>query len=460
MDKQRTLVLGLNQDLERALKDKEKYRKKLRDHLDSVPPIPTPAPKVAASQPRAASGSPAVSEESADLPIQRQDLERSTHKGAEGAVPSGVFVGNTPAGNAPPLAVDSRLVQHERENDWVRSKAKAVGPGHAHKATSSSDIGVCGPTRVVPSVAPIRTNNLTSSIQTDRSADPSQTSPSGGSVVSPTTSFTAKRSQAGPTKSYQHPSLALIESTPTGNDVERMTPPRKAPPAPLDLGQPKRDIPAQITFGPEDHSGSDYDEGMEVDELPALERGRKKTREDDDREREAALLKEKQDRSRSQREKTSKSRTGKSKSQDHGKVVQPQNVPIPSAIKALSPDLTPAGASSFLSPPTSLAGVLSPTDDRNDSTTTERTITMKPMSPGLPLSPRPSHRPMNPPTPRLPRDSAGPSTTSPPLSPRGGFVGLPLSPRAPRQPIPLPPNTPMSLASPKSPNMEAVGETL
>lgn len=456
VDKQRTLVLGLNQDLERALKDKEKYRKKLREHLERIPPVPTSAPKATGSQARAASRSPAPSEASADLPIQRQSLERNIHADPPSTALSDVSGVHAVDEEEAPLSGNVTTTHDGSKDNWVRSKTRVMGPKHAHKSTSSSDVGVFGPTRIVPSVAPIQTNDMVPSSQKEVLESPSQTSPSIRPVVSPTTSFTAKRSQPFSAKAFNGPTLALIESTPPGNDVERMTPPRKAPPAPLDLAQPKRDTPTQVQFGPEDHSGSDYDEDMEADELPAFERGRKKTREDDDREREAALLKEKQDRSRSLREKSSKSRTssGKPKSQDNGKNVLPQNVPIPSSIKAFSPDLTPASASGFLSPPTSLAGVLSPADTRIGSSTTERIVPMTPMSPGLPLSPRPNHRPLNPPTPRLPRDVAGPSAVSPPLSPRNGFVGLPLSPRAPRQPIPLPPHTPISLASPKPPNLE------
>lgn len=41
VDKQRAMILGLNKDLERALKDKDRYRKKLKEQLGVVPPMPT-----------------------------------------------------------------------------------------------------------------------------------------------------------------------------------------------------------------------------------------------------------------------------------------------------------------------------------------------------------------------------------------------------------------------------------
>ncbi|KAF3916688.1 hypothetical protein ABW20_dc0105651 [Dactylellina cionopaga] len=41
VDKQRSMILSLNRDLEKAMKDKERYRKKLKEQLSAVPPLPT-----------------------------------------------------------------------------------------------------------------------------------------------------------------------------------------------------------------------------------------------------------------------------------------------------------------------------------------------------------------------------------------------------------------------------------
>ncbi|KAF3282888.1 hypothetical protein TWF970_001620 [Orbilia oligospora] len=43
VDKQRSMILSLNRDLEKAMKDKERYRKKLKEQLSAVPPLPTGA---------------------------------------------------------------------------------------------------------------------------------------------------------------------------------------------------------------------------------------------------------------------------------------------------------------------------------------------------------------------------------------------------------------------------------
>ena len=452
VDKQRSLVLGLNQDLERALKDKEKYQRKLKEHLDKVPPLPSALPQVSVSRSRAASGSPAPSEASADLPIQRQSEERAIPLALRETGPA--FDLRTDSrdegNNALPSATPTGL--NEADN-WVRSKARAAGPKHSHKTTSSSDVGVLGPTRSAPPVIPIQTNTLRSLNTSDLPGSPSQDSETAKPSMPAANSFTAKRAQPFTAKPLNVPALALVEPSPVGNDLERMTPPRKAPPAPLDLGQPKGEESSQPRYGPDDHSGSEYEDNADGEALANFERGRKKTREDDDREREV-LIKEKEARSRSKKEKGSKSRTGSVKSafKEISNALEPQPTPMPPSIKGLSPEPAPAGASTFLSQPKSLASVLSPPTTRDGSgLTTERIISTQPMSPGLPLSPRPNHRPINPPTPRMPRDVTGTNMASPSLSPRPGFIGLPLSPRAPRQPIPLPPHTPMSLVSPTPP---------
>lgn len=459
MDKQRSLVLGLNQDLEKALKDKEKYRQELKKHLDKVPPIPSMTHKAPVPQPRDASHSPVPSEASTDLPIQRQSLEYTILRESEGdGSPTGTLTDRKDQDQDQDQDEEKHQKQllsstpavSEEADDWVRSKPQAGGSNHSHKATSSSDLGVLGPVKAAHVVTAIQTNGLGPSAQKDTPEGPSQISQAVRPVVSPTASFTAKRSQPFFAKAFNGPTLALIESTPPGDDIERMTPPRKAPPAPLHLGQPKPDEQAQHQIRSDEHSGSDYDEDIEVDELPALDRGRKKTREADDREREAAMLKEKQDRSSSKKEKGSKPPADVYKPgvKDNGITAQPEETPVPASIKTLSRQPTATGTADFLSPLASLVGVLSPSGGLKGPVTTERVMTMTPMSPGLPLSPRPNHRPMNPPTPRMPRDGTGMSLGSPPLSPRNAFPGLPHSPRVSKQPIPFPPNTPMSLASP------------
>ncbi|KAL8665767.1 MAG: hypothetical protein Q9168_007632 [Polycauliona sp. 1 TL-2023] len=436
VDKQRTLVLGLNQDLERALKDKERYRKKLKEHLAPIPPVPNGTVPNVGVHAREDSQSP-PGDYSDETPIQRS-RERDT-------------VILDPRKTTPESSVIPEGSAESNKSPEVSTEGQNIASTSSHPSVATSHSGITTKDR---SVARIQTTNLDQikPKPADTSSIMAPMSQSIDAVVSPN-SFTAKRSLPFAQKPPPHPSLQLIESTPISSTNERgQFPSRKLPPAPLNLRHAQQDP----RYGPEDHSGSDYEENMDVDELPAFERGRKKTREEDDEEREAALLKEQSDRSRSEKSKGSKPPV----ESVQANASQPS---MPTAIKSLSPDHHPMpDGSGYLTTPASLANVLNPTDTRS-STIQKRTLAALPISPGLPVSPRPIDRPLKSPNPRMARDGPGAYGASPPLSPRNGFVGLPLSPRAPRQPIPMPPQTPMSLVSPaalafdtrKEPNAES-----
>ncbi len=157
-------------------------------------------------------------------------------------------------------------------------------------------------------------------------------------------------------------------------------------------------------------SDSDFDDILEVEEIePNSKRGRRKTREEDERDREVLAKKEAEMRSLSKKSKKSSSQPG-----------TPKAVAVPVALEEM-----PAG---FIVDQdiSSLAGFVD-----------LRAPAPSMLSAGLPSSPR-AARPLRSPL------------TSPPLSPLGvpGFPAAPLSPRPPRQPIPLPPNTPLQTPSP------------
>lgn len=454
VDKQRALLLGLNQDLERALKDKERYRRKLKEHLAQTLPVPNATTQAHTTTLRPASASPAPSESQDELPIQgssMQDPGSRTLRERKVGRKNEVDVHHNTVLEKPPEG--SSVISQDGPNG-IRHQIPSMNSEAVREPTSRNDNG--GPATVKPkhSVAPITTTGLSGSSQSGPQNNLSQISRASSTVVSPS-SFTAKRSQPLVQKPSEGPSLELSEPTPPDKVFERTLPAsRKLPPAPLNLHQPRRE-PAQASdLGPDDHSGSEYDDDLEVDEIPAFERGRKKTRADDDKEREIAVLKEQEGRSRSSKKGKGSKPPAENAAGNAAKINTSQQMPMPPTIKALSPEPTSLGGSSYLSAPTSLASVLNPPSDppeSNDTTNAMQTRSLSlslPLSPGLPLSPRPGDRPMNPPTPRFPRDVGGKPIASPPLSPRGGFVGLPLSPRAPRQTIPFPPNTPMSISSP------------
>ena len=425
VDKQRALVLGLNQDLDRALEDKERYRKRLKDHSSHAPFPPTNQSR----GPSHGHKSIVISSEPTgthdELPLQKNEPQEWVKDEGRGIETSSA---NTP--------------RSEQSMDQSTSARSRTSPKIDVQIPTPTDRSIDPPPgRAIP---PLQTSDLAGN-KPGGSLDSSPQS--AGNVVSPS-SFTAKRSN-NLQRSVAGPSFASTESTHFNAGDQSSLPSRKLPPAPLDLHKPKPNAVKPSDFGPEDHSDSEYEEKIEADELPSFGRGRKKTREEDDKEREVAVIKQQLERSQSKKDKHSKapSESAPAKTGGSHSSMKMQQAPMPLGIKSLSPPPTSGGVTGALSAPTSLAGVLSPPTNQQRRSSSEGKLMLAPLSPGLPLSPRPGDRPMNSPTPRMPRDSKTSSVISPPLSAR---TGLPLSPRAPRQPIPMPPQTPLSMLSPTS----------
>lgn len=148
---------------------------------------------------------------------------------------------------------------------------------------------------------------------------------------------------------------------------------RGRPPARLHLSSPADNIIVPVV------SGSDYDH--EENEIPNLDRGRRKTREQDDQDRETALQRE--------------------------VLAYPQN-----NISSLqSPGLV------------SRENALNPNSRSRHNlalSSNERSVDAMPLTPGLPLSPRPEDRPIGSPLPRMPRDvSSGSRLSNTGLHPTG-----------------------------------------
>ena len=443
VDKQRSLVIGLNKDLERALKDKERYRKKLKEHVAHVPPMPSTASRDLPEPPRNTSESPVFSDALGELPRQANNVGYTVPGAAAGIHDN----------------MERNADAHERSLH-LNPPGRTVA--HQPPQTPATDMQPepqdC-PKQPAPKIpaSPSGRESITSSVARGQVQEvagsaqfASQASPLMESKVSPTTSFTAKRSLPVLQKPPDHPALAFTEASPlVGNGNKSPPPPRKLPPAPLDLNRFDRPSPHLHHFSAEDHSGSDYDDILEVDEIPAFERGRRKTREDDDREREAAALKAQESRSVSKKNKAGKPAAEKPKSETADPSQPTPEVAVPQPVKQMVPQSPPELTAGFLSPPGSLAAALSAPAMEAASSIQQRILSAPPMSPGLPVSPRPGDRPLNSPLPRMPREGSHLTLASPPMSPRGGFPGLPLSPRAPKQLIPYPPNTPVSMISPE-----------
>lgn len=202
--------------------------------------------------------------------------------------------------------------------------------------------------------------------------------------------------------------------SPIGDGKSRFPHPnRKPPPAPLNLRQ--ADVPRPSSSSSD--SGSDYG-----DAIPTVGRGRRKTREQDDQDREAALQKDMFGSAGS----VGATQTRISHGSRDTTVTSPETVS-----KEFSTRSPPnVGDSSSLG---SMLGSRPPPA----SSLNGRSIAAMPMSPGLPLSPRPEDRPIGSPMPRMPRDMSS--------SMAAGYQapGLPLSPRMANHPMgfaSIPPN--------------------
>ena len=455
---QRSYVLGVGQDLEQvkrnleqtkidldqAVKEKERYRKRLEEHLGQAP---LRIDQGTTGSVRAISGSP---------PPARPPDERLVHnKKWQGPALRPALDSGRALEFEPEIARESkpnRLPSHiksvisESSRDMNPPKSTESTDTTTSKESSLSDTNSSANDDIVQTMLQIET---TASRHTRPSFtdSPMEISHTKAPVISPH-SFTAKRSLPLLQGSKHKPTLALTESTPPADGVEKtFSPARKRPPAPLDLRQPQKPSKHLHQYGPDDHSESEYDDTLEVDEIPAFERGRKKTREEDDNERVTALLAEQANRSGSKKDKSSKAPAESVvlSHYDSTKMNSEHKLQMPSSVKAVSPQENPA-TSNLLSPPLSLAGMLDQSQPHK-SALDRNVISVPLMSPGLPSSPRPIDRPMNSPLPRLPRDAVVSNTLPPTPLLRNGTPSLPLSPRAPRQPIPLPPHTPTTSAS-------------
>lgn len=428
VEKQRAMILGLNKDLEKSLKEKDRYRKKLKESLvqsSSAPALTSSAQSLEELVARDDSQSPRLPEQTRSLASQSilRDGDLDSPKVSEGSEVASSCLGrsDTPlnASNAQspagmPVTTPSAAVV--TANEQFGRAADATRPRHAAP-------GVSEPT------AP-----LAQLVADSRSP--------------PTSPKTPELPRKGHQTSLSQSSAASSTANAASFSGAFKGASRKAPPAPLDLS-PKTKPPMHTNIV--DASESEYEEEPEKVRADRVTRGRRKTREDDDREREDFALQEEEHRSRSKKSKQSKSKS---------KSMPPTEKPATTTDAAIPPiakDYTaePAGIKPLVAtyqPTGDPAAIMGQRAVGQQPGVLQRNVTAPSlMSPGLPMSPRPGDRPPNSPMPRAPNKALN----SLPMSPRAAAAGLPLSPRPPKQPIPLPPQTPMSFASPHLARAEA-----
>nr|POE63426.1 putative rho-type gtpase-activating protein 2 [Quercus suber] len=409
VEKQRAMILGLNRDLEKSLKEKERYRRKLKESAQ----LSETAPALAT-----------MSRQRME-PGEREDgqsLALLAERNSGSAVTSAT---------SRDFSLDSRKVSDS-------SELTSAGPS---RSDTPQDVLTSGAgSAVPPSIATTQPlteaaeGPSTSSRLDTMAAQPTSTrhAPAEDAQISPkgmgpassshTTAPGQHHKSASSTFAISPPSTAQSFSSP-----KQAT--RKAPPAPLQLSP----LPGAMTNHIVDASDSEYEDDPDSARAEQTTRGRRKTREDDDREREAAAREELEHRSRSKKDKSSKSKSKPPADSADTRVGAAG--PAADPPQAVYEQKTTAPAYQMMVDPAALLRQRAIADNIGNGQPAPAL-----MSPGLPMSPRPGDRPMNSPMPRAPNKILN----SIPMSPKAGMAGLPLSPRAPRQPIPLPPQTPLA----------------
>lgn len=393
------MILGLNKDLERSLKEKEKYRKKLKELMASqtipalnsptVPPTPeegsdAPAPKVEAE------------------PVYRPSLEIPASPSVGSDKPSPIDVSMAPYPITPPA------------DQLSNGPPSAVGE-------------ILDPARAMPEASEHALNQFDREAE-DREAETTRRLMDAADDLPLNTPIPPVFALASPLPPPQNsPPAPPSRSDPSADGDDGLssfpTPPhpapRKPPPAPLQL----KDAKLSPTLREVPRSASNHGSPLEAEASAAEKRGRRRTRQEDDQLRETMALQEAEARSLSQKSKQDGSAKSTAQNMDEvPEMLLTAGSPIASSV-ALD-------TSSATLPVVSLAGVLN-----GDGTDANLPL----LSPGLPASPHP-----------LP---VGSGPNSPPLSPRQvAMTSGQLSPLAPRQQIPLPPNTPLQTPSPPTEN--------
>ena len=454
VEKQRAMILGLNKDLERALKDKERYRKKLKEHLSQIPHLPSAAHRVDSALDRETSQSPAMSDNIEDS-LQHHANQRSDTPTSSPRQINAESMGTPEREGKNSISTSSNdlsphsLPPEQKHNDSVTQLEKDFSPTTAHKVSSAKNDGLVPMQSIATQLSSVLPGLSSSSVSPLPNYD--------------TQSDMQKMTVAPLNTKFKSPAVSLTEATPIAETLspksavsEKASGLRKAPPKPLDLSKGAK-VSAHLKDRRETNKSrsgtlaSEADDILDNEELPNFERGRRKTREEDDMLRESIMMQQEQEQQRSQSKKEKKSKS-KSTSKANEEFVPPRspgfddNVSPKTILPRRAQHHDSGMVSSPDSEPASIGAMIMGSSSDIGPTSPRRTDVPAPLvSPGLPRSPRPvNNRGSHVPQPRSPRQNLGSPTTGP----WPGPTSHTLSPRAPREPIPAPPMSPLALNSP------------
>lgn len=427
VDKQRAMILGLNKDLERALKDKDRYRKKLKEQLGIIPPMPTSV--LAAGAVNEYSGTEDHNESSEETySLARSEsmplLERQ-RRGSD--LGPDISLARYPA--TPPVGInsdDSRMQANSSPKEQIPSPMAHDGSftpesvktpmGSQHSDSSSY------PERGGSGNAPFLPNKeLAEELHTPRT---SVELSDGRPPISEINSAVSLDSAKAAARHHLLKSLGISTSVAPVSGLGK-SPLRKAPPAPLALSPLTE---TRLHTDDEDYDDDD-DDDVSIDEIVGYQ---KKTE---------GLVIVTEDKSSDDYDRRN--------SWEHTPIDKKgPELPLPrveSLVEVGPQHLGQKGLN--LAPPQMLNGKpLSP--GLGDGSGIRQQFARAPLpSPGLPSSPRPVDRPPNSPKPR-----ERPQSPGSPLSPRLGVTPVPFQPGTPHRLMPqnvgMPMRSPLPLRSP------------
>jgi RalA-binding protein 1 len=369
VDKQRALLLGLNKDLERVSKDRDRYRKKAKE-LQAF----TESIGAHSTQNHTPPTSAGAGEESRGLPLSQ-----------------------------PPPAGGSGQPQGHK-SDWQDDSQSQPTQGQIPAAVRSPVEAGMMPSPLHPQHS-LPANGIVPTASPEMSYSPNPNPSIDAALQQQPPKLSALTTQLAPP-----PAFSVIEATPIAESPARSLPAqRKAPPKPLDLTQTKEEVKQTEIGSPKDTEDGEHHQ-----------RGRRKTRDEDDRDRELAVQQEQEARSRSKKEKRSKV--------DQARADGAPMSPTQASVLDQQTSPRPAGGTAHLlaSPPA--ADSLHPTGLGTD----KKMLSPPLRSPGLPASPRPADRPLASPLPgfvsqsqTIPKLPMSPRNGGFPLSPRAPKQPLP-----------------------------------
>jgi RalA-binding protein 1 len=420
VDKQRAMILGLNKDLEQALKDKDRYRKKLKEQLGVVPPVPSSSAAIMAARAAAAAES---AEEHEDSPVESFSLVRSESM----PLPErgGVFGGGLEISY--PEAMETL---EEGPSSPTATRNGALTPesvrtplGSQHSDSTSLKEG--------SGFAPLSPRAQEMYVPKDESGNadnaPFQYPVSSAKIAS---------------RAHHLMKLGISTNVAPASGLGK-SPIRKAPPAPLALASPLSETRAQLHT--DDEEDDEYeDDNVSIDEIPGYQQ-RAET------EGEVIVTQDHNDESVSIERmpvydrRTSWTHTPIDKKGPPSLALLP-SVNIPHA--APTPRFQDRQAMSLAPPMVHNGKPFSPGLAADGSGIRQQFARAPLPSPGLPSSPRPIDRPMNSPKPKQRPQSPGSPRTSP-LSPRLGVAPVPFQPSTPRGLMPQSLNAPLRSPLPR-----------